>query len=184
MNFNNQSIEMKRTLLEAAIGSVVIASHSLELNLKIMLFSLLNYPDDKFDNEWEKPRTLGFIIGELRVFDVFDSEQMSLLNEVKEQRNKFTHRLSEFYMSSISNKGTMYHLFQEFNSISKKIDIATNMAKNRLNEMAYSGGVNVDEFRSSARKAVNNWEKANELFERDIGCAATPQQKRSASKIS
>jgi len=160
MNFNHQSIEMKRTLLEASIGSVVIASHSLELNLKIMLFSLLNYPDDKFNNEWEKPKTLGVIIDKLRGFDVFDLEQISLLDEAKEQRNKFTHRLSEFYMSSISNKGSMYHLFQEFNNISKEIDIATNMAKNQLTKMACSGGVNVDEFRSSARKAVDNWEKA------------------------
>ena len=164
MNFGDQSIEMKRTLLESAVGRVFLSSHSLELNLKIILFSLLNFTDNDFDQEWEKPRTLGVIIVKLKSYDIFNPKEITLLDEAKELRNKFTHSLSENYISSINNNGTMFQLILEFNSIKKSIDIASDMVLSKQHEMAKHGGVNVADMLLSVRKDVDNWEKLNNEF--------------------
>lgn len=159
MNFDDQNIEMNRVFLESAVGKVVLSSHLLELNLKIILFSLLNFDEDNFDEEWEKPRTLGVILGNIKSYDIFNPEEITLLDEAKELRNNFTHNLSENYISSVNNKENMFQLIQEFNSIKESIDITNDMVLSKQHVMAKHGGVNVYDMLLSIRKVVGNWEK-------------------------
>lgn len=157
MNFHDQTIEMKRTLVEASVGRVTIASHNLESILKVILFSCLCIPDDKLEKEWQRHRPLGTIIEGLKKYEVFGEEQLKSLDSARKLRNRFTHRLSETY-SQIIKSGAMFDLTEELEGMKREIDAAAQMAERVLHEHAIHGGVDVSEVKDRARKAVDTWE--------------------------
>jgi hypothetical protein len=156
---DEQKIEMKRTLLEASVGRVTISSHHLENVLKVILFSCLGVPDEEFVKEWEKVKTLGQIINELKKFGVFTDEQHQKLDSARNLRNTFTHRLSEIYVQGI-HSGAMYDLIQDFEKMKLEIDEASQIAEKVHHELAVRGGVNVSEVKEKARDVVDIWEGA------------------------
>lgn len=158
MNFNDQPIEVRRTLLESSVGRVTIASHSLESNLKIILFSCFGFTDEAFDKEWDKPRTLGKIIKDLKQFSVFNSIEGDSLVSARDIRNEFTHNLSEKYAKSVKSGSSMFKLFQEFNELAQQIDNINSLVVDKLYEQASLGGVNVSKVNDLAKKNVDSWE--------------------------
>ena len=160
MNFDDQSMEMKRTLLEASVGGVSISAHLLETNLKIILFSCLGLPDEKFDKEWSRPRTLGRIIEELKSYQLFSKSEMGEIDSAKDARNSFTHCLSEFFSESIKSIGSMLELIHRFDSIKSQLDKSNSIVSQKLHQQATLGGVDVNGIQNMARNAVDSWENA------------------------
>lgn len=158
MNFNDQPIEVRRTLLESSVGRITIASNSLESNLKIILFSCFGLTDEAFDKEWDKARTLGKIILELKQFSVFNSIEAASLVSARDIRNEFTHNLSEKYAKSVKSGASMFKLFQEFNELAQQIDNINSLVVHKLYEQASLGGVNVSKVNGLAKKNVDSWE--------------------------
>lgn len=160
MNFDDQSLEMKRTLLEASVGAVSISAHLLETNLKIILFSCFGLPDEEFDKEWSKPRPLGRIINELKPYQLFSQSEMAEIDSAREARNSFTHCLSELFSESIQSDGSMLGLIHRLNSITSTLDAINSTVTQKLHEQATLGGVDVNDIQNRARNAVDSWESA------------------------
>lgn len=157
MNFNEQSIEMKRTLLEASVGKVSIAAHGLEYNLLVFYCIYTTNDDVEFEKEHNRFRTLGQLINDIRKLDVFDDESLKVLIKAKEYRNAFTHRLSEKYNASILGNGSMLQLIQEFMDILKVIEKADHIVEKELQKLI-SSGVDVSAIKVKAKSAVQEWE--------------------------
>lgn len=160
MKFDDQSMEMKRTLLEASVGGVTISAHLLETNLKVILFSCLGLPDERFDKEWNRPRTLGKIIEELKAFQLFGEKEMSEIASARDARNSFTHCLSDFFSESMNSNGSMFELIQRFDSIKSQLETINTVVTKTLHEQAKLGGVDVHGIESKAHNAVGSWESA------------------------
>ncbi len=160
MNFDGQSMEMKRTLLEASVGGVSISAHLLETNLKIILFSCLGLPDQEFDKEWSRPRPLGRIIKELKPYQLFSKSEMAEIDSARDARNSFTHCLSELFSESIQSDGSMLELIDRFNKIKSELDAINSIVTQKLHEQAALGGVDVNDIQNRARNAVDFWESA------------------------
>lgn len=160
MNFNEQSIEMKRTLLEASVGSMTLNCHMLEVYLKIILFSCLALSSEKFEAEWNKPRVLGSLINELRKFPVFTHEEIKKIDLARKTRNEFTHNLSAVFEASIKQDESMQELIENINEMKDEIVGVTHFVKARLHEQASLGGVNVELLNGIADKQVSDWEDA------------------------
>tara|TARA_R110001583_G_C5435550_1_gene389319 strand:- start:114 stop:596 length:483 start_codon:yes stop_codon:yes gene_type:complete len=160
MNFDDQSMEMKRTLLEASVGGVSMSAHLVETNLKLILFSCFGLPDEEFDKEWSRPRTLGRIIRELEPYKLFSKSEMAEIDSAKDARNSFTHCLSDFFSESIQSNGSIFELIVRFNKIKSDLDIINSIVTQRLHEQAALGGVDVNDIQHRARNAVDSWEGA------------------------
>lgn len=158
MNFDDQSTEMKRILLEASVGAVSISAHLLETNLKIILFSCLGLPEEEFDKEWSKPRPLGRIIKELLPYQLFSKTEMVEIDSAREARNSFTHCLSELFSESIQSDGSVLELIGRFNEIKSDLDTTNSIVTQKLHEQAVLGGVDVNDIQKRARNAVDAWE--------------------------
>ena len=151
---------MKRTLLEASVGKVTITANGLESNLLLLFSVITTNNDDDFEKQYSKIRTLGVLINEVKNLNVFDDNSMSILIEAKVQRNSFTHALSDKYVASISDSGSMFQLIQEFIAIEQTIDKADRLVVKKLHSLATEGGVDVRDIKKQAKLAVNNWENA------------------------
>lgn len=158
MDFDDQSLEMKRTLLKASVGGVTMSAHLLETNLKLILFSCLGIPDERFDNEWNSPRTLGKIIKELEAFKIFSEKEMTEIASAKDARNSFTHCLSDFFSESMNSSGSMFELIQRFESIKSRLDKINSVVTKKLHDQAQLGGVDVNGIQNKARNVVDFWE--------------------------
>ncbi|MED6321432.1 MAG: hypothetical protein VX873_08630 [Pseudomonadota bacterium] len=160
VNFYEQSIEMKRTLLEASIGRVTIAANGLESSLKLVISILTTDNDESFEKEYNKIRTLGVLIQRAVDLDIFDNLTNAMLRRACKIRNEFTHALSEKYTNSINSQGSMYDLIQEFVTFREELNQAAHAVNQKLNEMASNGGVNLDDVKTRAKKALQAWENA------------------------
>ena len=137
-----------------------MSAHLLETNLKLILFSCFGLPDEEFDKEWNRPRTLGRIIRELEPYKLFSKSEMAEIESAKEARNSFTHCLSEFFSESIQSNGSIRELIVRFNKIKGDLDTINNIVTQRLHEQAALGGVDVNDIQNRARNAVDPWEGA------------------------
>ena len=151
---------MKRTLLEASVGKVSISAHGLESNLLLFYCIYTTNNDVEFEKQYNKIRMLGQLIKDVKKLGVFDEETLNVLNNAKKQRNSFTHRLSEKYITSIEDSGSMFQLIQEFLGIQKVIESADRIVVKELQKLATGGGVDVTAIKAKAKSAVQDWENA------------------------
>ncbi|MBU2985188.1 hypothetical protein KO528_07485 [Saccharophagus degradans] len=162
MDFESQSIEMKRTMLEASVGRVAIAAHSLELHAKLLLcIEIAKGNDTIFEEEFEKFRTLGMLVQDIGKAGLLNNPDMDTLRLVKNSRNEFTHKLSEPYITAIRGDKPMYELILEFEGLKCALNDAEKVISSILNVKAKAGGVSISDVKQKAKEEVNNWEKPN-----------------------
>lgn len=161
MDFESLSIEMKRTMLEAAVGRVSIAAHSFELKTKI-LFCLEKSggADELFIKEYNSFNQLKNMLNYFEGKGLFKKQEIESLHSTRMKRNEFTHALSESYISAIVEKKPIIELIFEFEELKNTLNESELLLDRVLYSRVSQGGLNIIEMQQAAEATIDAWEEA------------------------